>query len=98
MVTPYEFTFNLSKAPHFFFTELELLSYQRGMHKTFLNRANEPIIKFRIQEPTGLKIADGVVLLGDFIDLQVINTIEKSRFCKQKSGCFPATLQSKIYG
>jgi hypothetical protein len=81
---PYKFTFDLSKVPRFFFTELTLLSYQRGMHKTFLNTAHELIIKFRIQEATGLNLADAVVLLEDLIDLQAINTIERPKFLETK--------------
>ncbi|MGD6807365.1 MAG: DUF116 domain-containing protein [Candidatus Bathyarchaeia archaeon] len=81
---PYKFTFDLSKVPRFFFTELTLLSYQRGMHKTFLNKAHELIIKFRIQEATGLNLADAVVLLEDLIDLQAINTMERPKFLQTK--------------
>ena len=61
---PYKFTFDLSSVPRFFFTELTMLSYQKGMHKTFLKTANDLIVKFRIQEATGLNISDAVVLLA----------------------------------
>ena len=81
---PYKFTFDLSKVPRFFFTELTLLSYQKGMHKTFLKTANDLIIKFRIQEATGLNLSDAVVLLQDLIDLQAINTMERGKFLETK--------------
>ncbi|MCW4028217.1 MAG: DUF116 domain-containing protein [Candidatus Bathyarchaeota archaeon] len=81
---PYKFTFDLSKVPRFFFTELTLLSYQKGMHKTFLKHANDLIIKFRIQEATGLNLADAMVLLEDLIDLQAVNIIERGKFAATK--------------
>ncbi len=81
---PYKFTFDLSKVPRFFFTELTLLSYQKGMHKTFLKKAHDLIIKFRIQEATGLNLSDAVILLQDLIDLQAINLMERNKFLETK--------------
>ncbi len=81
---PYKFTFDLSKVPRFFFTELTLLSYQKGMHKTFLKTANDLIINFRIQEATGLNLSDAVVLLQDLLDLQAVNIMERGKFLETK--------------
>ncbi len=81
---PYKFTFDLSKVPRFFFTELAMISCQKGMHKTLLAHTNDLIIKFKIQEATGLNLSDAVVLLEDLIDLQVINLTERSRFLETK--------------
>jgi uncharacterized protein len=81
---PYKFTFDLSKVPRFFFTEIALISYQKGMHKSFLTTLNDLILKFKIQEATGLNLSDAVVLLQDLIDLQAINTIERCRFLETK--------------
>ncbi|MCW3996735.1 MAG: DUF116 domain-containing protein [Candidatus Bathyarchaeota archaeon] len=55
------------------------------MHKSFLNKANDLILKFRIQEATGLNLSDAVVLLEDLIDLQAINILERSKFLQSKS-------------
>ena len=81
---PYKFTFDLSKVPRFFFTEIATISYQRGMHKSFLTTLNDLILKFRIQEATGLNLTDAVALLQDLIDLQAINSIERNRFLQTK--------------
>jgi hypothetical protein len=81
---PYKFTFDLSKVPRFFFTELATISYQKGMHKSLLNAANDLVIKFRIQEATGLNISDAVMLLEDLIDLQAINLSERPKFLETK--------------
>jgi uncharacterized protein len=81
---PYKFTFDLSKVPRFFFTELAMISYQRGMHKAILNHTHELILKFKIQEATGLNLADAVVLLEDLIDIQAINLMERKQFLETK--------------
>ena len=36
---PYKFTFDLSNVPRFFFTEVAMISYQKGMNKAFLKTA-----------------------------------------------------------
>ncbi len=81
---PYKFTFDLSKVPRFFFTELTLLSYQKGMHKSFLKTANDLILKFRIQEATGLNLSDALIVLQDLFELQAVNTMERNKFLETK--------------
>jgi uncharacterized protein len=81
---PYQFTFDLSKVPRFFFTEIARVSYKRGMHKTLLNTLQDIIRNFRIQEATGLNLSDAVVLLQDFIDLQAVNLMERRKFLQAK--------------
>jgi len=81
---PYKFTFDLSKVPRFFFTEIAMVSYQKGMHRSFLKTLNDLILKFKIQEATGLNISDAVALLQDLIDLQAINSMERGRFLQTK--------------
>lgn len=81
---PYKFTFDLSKVPRFFFTEIAKASYQKGMHKTLLRNLQKIIKKFRIQEATGLNLSDAVVLLQDFIEVQSVNLLERRRFLQAK--------------
>ena len=81
---PYKFTFDLSKVPRFFFTEIATVSYQRGMHKSLLDRLQKLIVQFRIQEATGLNLSDAITLLQDFIDLQAVNMIERGKFLQTK--------------
>jgi uncharacterized protein len=81
---PYKFTFDISKTPHHFFTELALASYQRGVHKVFLKTLQDIIKKFRIQEATGLNVQDAVVLIQDLIDIQATNLIQRGKFLQTK--------------
>jgi hypothetical protein len=81
---PYKFTFDLSNVPRLLFSEIAAVSYQKGMHKAVLTKLHELILKFKIQEATGLNLADAVILLQDLIDLQAINLIERNKFLQTK--------------
>jgi len=81
---PYKFTFDLSKVPRFFFTEIARISYNKRMHKTLFNTLQDIITKFRIQEATGLNLSDALVLLQDLIDLQAVNLLKRKEFLKTK--------------
>jgi hypothetical protein len=81
---PYKFTFDISKTPHRFFTEIALAGYQRGVHKVFLNTLHELICKFKIQEATGLNLQDALVLIQDLIDLQAANLTQRGNFLQTK--------------
>jgi hypothetical protein len=81
---PYEFTFDISKTPHHFFTEIALIGYQRGMHKVFLRTLQDVIKRFKIQEATGLNLQDAVVVIQDLIDMQAANLVQRSKFIQTK--------------
>jgi len=81
---PYKFTFDLSKVPKFFFTELATASYQTGMHTTVLKTSMHMLEKFKIEEVTGLNINDAIVLLNDLMNLQAENMIERNKFLESK--------------
>jgi hypothetical protein len=81
---PYKFTFDISKAPHHFFAEVALASYQKGVHKVFLKTLQDIIKKFRIQEATGLDLQDAVVIIQDLIDLQAWNLMQRRKFLQTK--------------
>ncbi|MGQ9507350.1 MAG: DUF116 domain-containing protein [Candidatus Bathycorpusculaceae bacterium] len=77
---PYKFTFDLSRVPRFFFTEVAKVGFQKGVHKRVSKTVQEMIKKFRIQEITGLNLSDAVFLLQDLIDMQARNLLERERF------------------
>lgn len=81
---PYKFIFDISKTPHHFFTEIAVASYQRGVHKVFLNTLNDLIKRFKIQEATGLNIQDSILLLQDLIDIQAANLVHREKFLQTK--------------
>jgi hypothetical protein len=81
---PYKFTFDISKTPRHFFTELAVAGYQKGMHKVFLKTLQDIINKFKIQEATGLNLQDAVVLIQDLIDMQALNLMQRQKFLQTK--------------
>jgi hypothetical protein len=81
---PYKFTFDLSKIPRFFFTEIAKIGLQKGLHKRVGETMHEIIKKFKIQEATGLNLADAVLLIEDLIDMQARNLLEREKFLKTK--------------
>jgi len=81
---PYRFTFDLSRIPRFFFTEVATAAYQRDMHRKVGKTVQEMIRKFKIQEATGLDLSDAVTLLEDLIDVQARNLVERERFIQTK--------------
>jgi hypothetical protein len=81
---PYKFTFDLSRIPRFFFTEIAKVSYQKGVHKKVGRTAQEMIKKFKIQETTGLNLSDAVLLLEDLIDMQARNLLEREKFVQTR--------------
>jgi hypothetical protein len=81
---PYKFTFDLSRIPRFFFTEITKASYQKGVHKKVGRTAQKMIKKFRVQETTGLNVSDAVLLLQDLIDMQARNLLEREKFVQTR--------------
>jgi len=81
---PYKFTFDFSKTPHHFFTEIALASYQKGVHKVFLKTLQGIIRKFKIQEATGLNLQDAVVVIQDLIDMQAWNMMQHENFLRTR--------------
>jgi hypothetical protein len=81
---PYKFTFDLSRIPRFFFTEVTKASYQKGVHKKVGKTVQKMIKKFRVQETTGLNVSDAVLLLQDLIDMQARNLLEREKFVQTR--------------
>ncbi len=77
---PYKFTFDLSRIPRFFFTELTKIGYQKGMHRKVGRTVHEIIKRFKIQETTGLNLSDAVLLLEDLIEIQARNLLGREKF------------------
>ena len=81
---PYKFTFDLSRIPRFFFTEITKASYQKDVHKKVGRTVQKMIKKFRVQETTGLNLSDAVLLLEDLIEMQARNLLEREKFVQTR--------------
>lgn len=81
---PYKFTFDLSRIPRFFFTEIAKISYEKRMHRKVGNTMQDIIRKFKIEEMTGLNLSDAVQLLEDLVDMEARNFLEREKFRKTR--------------
>jgi hypothetical protein len=81
---PYKFTFDISKASQHFFAEVALAGYQRGVHKAVLHTMQDMARKFKLEEATGLKLQDIVIVIQDLIDMQALNMMQREHFLKTK--------------
>jgi hypothetical protein len=81
---PYKFTFDLSKIPRVFFTEVTRIGYEKGLHRRVGKALNDVIGKFKIQEITGLPISEAVTLIEDFVEMQARNVLEREKFAQTK--------------
>ncbi|MBC7131259.1 DUF116 domain-containing protein [Candidatus Bathyarchaeota archaeon] len=79
---PYKFTFDLSRIPQFFFTEIAKLSIEKRMHERISVALQDIIRKFKIQEATGLNLSDAVKLVEDLVDMEFRNFLDRNRFRK----------------
>jgi hypothetical protein len=81
---PYKFTFDLSRIPRFFFSEIAKVGYQISVHKKVGRTAQDIIKKFKVEEATGLNVSEAVLLLQDLIDMQARNLVEREQFVHTK--------------
>jgi hypothetical protein len=77
---PYKFTFDLSRIPRLFFSEVAKISYQKSLHKKIGETMLDVIRKFRLQEATGLNLSEIVILLQDLVEIQARNIAEREKF------------------
>ncbi|MEM3442432.1 MAG: DUF116 domain-containing protein [Candidatus Bathyarchaeia archaeon] len=61
-----------------------MVSYQKDVHKKLSKTLHKMIKRFKIQEATGLNLADAVLLVEDFIEIQARNLLEKEKFVKSR--------------
>ncbi len=76
---PYNFTFDLSTVPRYFYNEIVLAS-QPEKQKENHPKSRDLILRYRIQETTGLNLSDAAILLEDLINVQKINNLERDKF------------------
>jgi hypothetical protein len=82
---PYNFNFDLSKLPYRVYSEIAGIGNQKKLQKNYLKRLKSLILKYGIQELTGLNLSEATVLLEDLINLQKINVEERNKFLQTKN-------------
>lgn len=81
---PYGFSFDLTHISKSFFRELARVAQERKLHKKFGVKARYLAEKFRLQEITGLDVANALQLVEDLIDVHMRNVSERRKFVKTR--------------
>lgn len=81
---PYPFIFDLTRISRAFFKEVARISVDKGIHRKVGNAARYLVEKFRIRELTGLDLSEAIMLMEDFIDIQIINMKAKKDFSETR--------------
>jgi len=79
---PYQFDFDLTKVSRSLFREVAVAAHRRRLHQKLGNIALNLLKRCKIQEITGLDLTQALILLEDFIDIQMKNIDNRDRFLK----------------
>jgi hypothetical protein len=81
-IMPYQFDFDLTKVSRSFFREVVSAAHRRRVHRRIGDVALRVLRRCKIQEITGLDLTQALMLLEDFIDIQMKNIDNRERFLK----------------
>ena len=79
---PYQFKFDLTRLSQSFFTGIAVAAQKRKLHRRIGQAALRLLIRFKVQEITGLDLTQALVLLEDLIDIQTENFNNRDRFAR----------------
>ena len=79
---PYQFKFDLTRFSQSFFTGIVVAAQKRKLHRRIGNATLRLLERFKVQEITGLDLAQALVLLEDLIDIQTRNFNDRERFLR----------------
>ena len=79
---PYQFNFDLTRVSRSLFRGVAEAAHKREMHRRIGEMAVHLLERFKVQEITGLDVAQALILLEDLIDIQMKNLNNRERFLK----------------
>jgi len=79
---PYNFNFDLTKLPKYFFTEIAKIAYGKKVHKKVGRATRNLLERFRVHEVTGLEVSEALMLLEDFVEIQMKNLVDREKFSR----------------
>lgn len=79
---PYQFKFDLTRLSQAFFTGVMVAAQKRKLHRRLGHATLRLLQRFRVQEITGLDLAQALVLLEDLVDIQTRNFKDRERFTR----------------
>ncbi len=81
---PYNFTYDLTRLSQGVVRQILESAYKAKLHRLLGRNAKKLVKAFRIDEITGLNLADAITLVEDLVDVQVANAIQREGFEKAK--------------
>jgi hypothetical protein len=81
---PYSFTYDLTRLSQSVFRQVLESAYKARLHKVLGAKAKKLVTAFKIDEITGLNLADAITLIEDLVDVQVANALQREGFEKAK--------------
>lgn len=84
IVLPYSFTYDLTRLSQSVIRQILESAYKARLHRLLGTNARKLVKAFKIDEATGLNIADAITLVEDLVDVQVANALQREEFEKAK--------------
>jgi hypothetical protein len=81
---PYSFTYDLTRLSQAVIKQILESAYKARIHRLLGTNAKRLVKIFKIDEATGLNLADAIALVEDLVDVQVANALQRKGFEKAK--------------
>ena len=79
---PYSFIYDLTRVSQGVIKQVMESAYKARLHRVLGSHAKKLVKTFRIDEATGLNLADAITLVEDIVEVQVANAIQRKAFEK----------------
>lgn len=79
---PYSFIYDLTRLSQSVIKQILESAYKAKLHRLLGGNARKLVEAFKIDEATGLNIADAITLVEDLVEVQVANALQRGEFEK----------------
>ncbi|MCW3980540.1 MAG: DUF116 domain-containing protein [Candidatus Bathyarchaeota archaeon] len=79
---PYSFIYDLTRVSQGVIKQILEAAYRVRLHRVLGGHAKKLVKTFKIDEATGLNLADSITLVEDLIEVQVANALQRKAFEK----------------
>jgi hypothetical protein len=79
---PYSFIYDLTRLSQSVIKQILESAYKAKLHRLLGGNARKLVKAFKIDEATGLNIADAITLVEDLVEVQVANALQRGEFEK----------------
>jgi hypothetical protein len=79
---PYSFIYDLTRVSQSVIKQILESAYRAKLHRVLGGHARKLVKRFKIEEATGLNLADAITLVEDLVEVQVANALQRNAFEK----------------